>query len=165
MEVLPPRHFLPVEGGGLVEVGANEVPGRGRNWVIAETASKVASSDTTPVKPNVFSAREFVGQEGDEKRYITDEGYERTEQTWVHPPELEAGARETGQTWPMEFGKRAEGHSQGLGQSSQSRSRSHSQGQTRSPTKEGRKKKGILKNPMQQQPVVDDRIDAPGTAH
>ena len=28
VEVLPPRHFLPVEGGGLVEISASEVPGR-----------------------------------------------------------------------------------------------------------------------------------------
>ena len=28
VEVLPPRHFLPVEGGGLVEISTSEVPGR-----------------------------------------------------------------------------------------------------------------------------------------
>lgn len=137
VEVLPPRHFLPVEGGGLVEISADEVPGRGKNWVIAETASKIPSSGTSsgplPTTSRVFSAREFRGTEGDDKRYITPEGYERTEQTWVHPPELEMLGQASGQTWPMEFGKedntRASGREGGI-----------------SPSKAG-KKKGTLKQP------------------
>ncbi|KAL9104149.1 MAG: hypothetical protein Q9163_000896 [Psora crenata] len=104
VEVLPPRHFLPVEGGGLVEVGAHEVPGRGNNWVIAETVSNIPSDQAAPVGARRFSARKFPGQEGDAKGYMDPEGYERTEQTWVHPPELETGARNTGQSWPMVFG-------------------------------------------------------------
>lgn len=104
VEVLPPRHFLPVEGGGLVEVSASEVPGRGNNWVIAETASKIPSDQAAPRGARRFTAREFPGQEGDAVRYQAPEGHERTEQTWVHPPELEDGARLTGQSWPMVFG-------------------------------------------------------------
>ena len=115
VEVLPPRHFLPVEGGGLVEVPAREVPGRGSNWVIAETASKIASNQPAPTGPREFSARAFPGREGDALTYITPEGYRKTEQTWVHPPELETGARDTGQSWPMLMGesmpkKAAPGH-------------------------------------------------------
>ena len=104
VEVLPPRHFLPVEGGGLVEVSAAEVPGRGNNWVIAETASKIPSDQAAPRGPSMFTARQFPGQEGDAVRHVTSEGLEKTEQTWVHPPELEQGARLTGQSWPMVFG-------------------------------------------------------------
>ncbi|KAL8692719.1 MAG: hypothetical protein Q9218_002308 [Villophora microphyllina] len=104
VEVLPPRHFLPVEGGGLVEISGKEVPGRGKNWVIAETASKIPSDQTAPSQQRIFSARQFPGREGDAVRYRTSEGHERTEETWVHPPELETGGRDTGQTWPMEFG-------------------------------------------------------------
>lgn len=107
VEVLPPRHFLPVEGGGLVEVSADEVPSRGRNWVIAETASRIPTDEPAPPRTNRFTAREFLGTEGDFKRYTTREGLERTEQTWVHPPEMETGGRDTGQTWPMEFGTRS----------------------------------------------------------
>ncbi|MCJ1470375.1 hypothetical protein MMC07_009020 [Pseudocyphellaria aurata] len=103
VEVLPPRHFLPVEGGGLVEISGSEVPGRGQNWVIAETASKIPSDQRAPKATNRFSARGFAGNEGDSKRYITPEGVEKTEQTWVHPPELETGGRDTGQTWPLRF--------------------------------------------------------------
>ena len=101
--MLPPRHFLPVEGGGLVEVSASEVPGRGQNWVIAETASKIPSDQAAPQGRRTFTAREFPGEEGDFKRYVTPEGIERTEQTWVHQPELEIGAQVTGQSWPMVF--------------------------------------------------------------
>lgn len=103
IEVLPPRHFLPVEGGGLVEVSAEEVPGRGQNWVIAETASKIPSDQAAPQGRRRFTAREFPGREGDTVKYMTADGYEKTEETWVHPPELEEGARLTGQTWPMVF--------------------------------------------------------------
>ncbi|KAI4277846.1 MAG: hypothetical protein LQ337_001482 [Flavoplaca oasis] len=104
VEVLPPRHFLPVEGGGLVEISGKEVPGRGNNWVVAETASKIPSDQPAPHSLRPFTARQFVGTEGDAVRYRVPEGHERTEQTWVHPPELETGGRDTGQTWPMEFG-------------------------------------------------------------
>ncbi|KAI4256736.1 MAG: hypothetical protein LQ352_001977 [Teloschistes flavicans] len=107
VEVLPPRHFLPVEGGGLVEISGKEVPGRGKNWVIAETASKIPSDQSAPSQQRIFSARQFPGTEGDAVRYRTREGHERTEETWVHPPTLETGGRDTGQTWPMEFGNEA----------------------------------------------------------
>ena len=87
-----------------MEISGQDVPGRGNNWVIAETASKIASDQPAPKTLKQFSAREFKGSEGDAVRYTAPEGHERIEQTWVHPPELETGARETGQTWPMEFG-------------------------------------------------------------
>ena len=104
VEVLPPRHFLPVEGGGLVEIGAHEVPGRSNNWVIAETASKIPSDQAAPTGARRFTARKFPDSEGDSGKYIAQEGHEKTEQTWVHPPEVETGARDTGQSWPMLFG-------------------------------------------------------------
>ncbi|KAL8709948.1 MAG: hypothetical protein Q9220_005398 [cf. Caloplaca sp. 1 TL-2023] len=107
VEVLPPRHFLPVEGGGLVEISGKEVPGRGNNWVIAETASKIPSDQAAPKGFRNFTARQFPGTEGDAMRYKMPDGHEKTEQTWVHPPVLETGGRDTGQTWPMEFGTEA----------------------------------------------------------
>lgn len=104
VEVLPARHFLPVEGGGLVEISPSEVPGRAQNWVIAETASRIPSNEPAPKAATRFSAREFLGEEGDSKRYTTAEGFVKTEETWVHPPGLETGGRDTGQTWPVIFG-------------------------------------------------------------
>lgn len=118
--MLPARHFLPVEGGGLVEISPSEVPGRAQNWVIAETASRIPSNEPAPKAATRFSAREFLGNEGDSKRYTTAEGVEKTEETWVHPPGLETGGRDTGQTWPVIFGndKRGDGVS-GLSDSRQ----------------------------------------------
>ena len=126
VEVLPPRHFLPVEGGGLVEISASEVPGRGKNWVIAETASKIPSDQPAPTVPARFSAREFHGTEGDARSYKTPEGYERSEQTWVHPPELEMGGRDSGQTWPMAFGDTIQGkHHRGQSSERSYKSKGH----------------------------------------
>ena len=132
VEVLPPRHFLPVEGGGLVEIGADEVPGRGNNWVIAETASTIASDQSAPTARRRFTAREFPGKEGDEAKFTAEEGHEIAHTTWVHPPELETGGRDTGQTWPMVFGKDS---------SSQGRARSH--GHSSSRHAKSRSKKSI----------------------
>ncbi|KAL8668711.1 MAG: hypothetical protein Q9168_006669 [Polycauliona sp. 1 TL-2023] len=140
VEVLPPRHFLPVEGGGLVEISGKEVPGRGNNWVVAETASKIPSDQPAPRALRPFSARQFVGSEGDAVRYQMPEGHERTERTWVHPPELETGGRNTGQTWPMEFG------SETAAKSSRSKS---------SKTKHSRKPVGPQSSTMQQQRTRD----------
>ncbi len=105
VEVLPARHFLPVEGGGLVEVNVDEIPGRRNNWVLAETVSKIPSDQAAPHGATNFTARRFPGREGDEVKYTASDGHEKTEQTWVHPPELETGARDTGQSWPMVFGE------------------------------------------------------------
>lgn len=74
-----------------------------RNWVIAELASKLPSGEPAHVGPRPFTARRFVGDEGDAKRYVGPDGVERTEQWWVHPPTIEDGARLTGQTVPMHF--------------------------------------------------------------
>lgn len=89
----------------MVEISPSEVPGRAQNWVIAETASRIPSNDPAPKAATRFSAREFLGDEGDSKRYTTAEGFEKTEETWVHPPRLETGGRDTGQTWPVIFSK------------------------------------------------------------
>ena len=77
---------------------------RGNNWVIAETASKIPSDQIAPRGARQFTAREFRGREGDTVRYTAPEGHEVIEETWVHPPELETGARNTGQSWPLELG-------------------------------------------------------------
>ncbi len=87
-----------------MEVTAEEVPGRHGNWVIAETASRIPSDEPAPKKITGFSAAEF-DETWDKKTYKTPEGIPRTEEVWVHPPELETGAWATGQTWRMDFGK------------------------------------------------------------
>ena len=81
---------------------------RGNNWVIAETASKIPSDQAAPQEARRFTAREFRGREGDAIKYTAPEGHEVIEQTLVHPPELETGARDTGQSWPLELDDRPE---------------------------------------------------------
>lgn len=145
VEVLPPRHFLPVEGGGLVEIGADEVPGRGKNWVIAETASTIPSDQPAPTGRRRFTARDFPGKEGDEVKFTADEGHEITHTTWVHPPELETGGRDTGQTWPMVFGKDS---------SSDGRVRTHGHSSSRHAKSRSKKSNTTQKGPGQQSMVA-----------
>lgn len=105
--MLPARHFVPTEDGQYVEISASEIPGRtGDNqpWVIAETVSKGPSTATPRQGPRQFTAARFENGEGDYKEYTTEDGVKRTEQTWVHPPELEEGGYLTGQTLPFHFG-------------------------------------------------------------
>lgn len=106
IEVLPSRHFVPVEGG-YAEIAEEEVPGQaGANaqWLVAETVSKLLpKSNNKAVEARHFSARKFAGKEGDYKEYLTPEGVKRTETWWVHPPTLETGARETGQSYAFHF--------------------------------------------------------------
>ena len=101
VEVLPARHFKQ-EGSKLVEMKPEEIPGRARHWVIAETLSEGADHNSKAGRRN-FTARKFEGTDGDAKRYITPGGVEKTEQTWVHPPVLETGAKATGQTVPLQL--------------------------------------------------------------
>ena len=107
IEVLPSRHFVPVEGG-YAEIAEEEVPGRaGPNaqWVIAETVSKLLPQSKGPVVPERFSAAKFEGTQGDYKEYMTPEGFKRTETWWVHPPTYyEPGAVASGQTYPFYVG-------------------------------------------------------------
>ncbi|KAH9840380.1 hypothetical protein Tdes44962_MAKER07975 [Teratosphaeria destructans] len=106
IEVLPARHFVPVEGG-YAEISEDEVPGRaGPNaqWVIAETVSKLLPESRGPVVPTEFTARTFEGTDGDFKEYVGEDGVRRTETWWVHLPTLEDGGRQSGQTYPFHIG-------------------------------------------------------------
>nr|POE72133.1 hypothetical protein CFP56_12009 [Quercus suber] len=108
IEVLPARHFVPMEGG-YAEIAEEEVPGRaGKNaqWMIAEMVSKMLPKGQTSNFPRQFTARQFHGTEGDYKEYVTPEGVKRTETTWVYPPELETGGQLSGQTYPFHFDTR-----------------------------------------------------------
>ncbi|KAI7353420.1 hypothetical protein D0862_11539 [Hortaea werneckii] len=106
IEVLPSRHFVPMEGG-YAEISEDEVPGRaGQNaqWVIAETMSKMLPESKPISNPPNFSASRFEGSEYDDKEYVGEDGIKRTEQWWVHPPTIEYGGRDSGQTYPFYMG-------------------------------------------------------------
>lgn len=100
VEVLPPRHFIPVEGGGLREVSADDLPGQTGHWGIVETVTKEPPVAQRPPPPP--AAPEKIS----EKTYVTEDGILRTETTWKHPPTLATGAKDTGQSWPLEISQR-----------------------------------------------------------
>ncbi|KAK0274417.1 hypothetical protein LTR35_011571 [Friedmanniomyces endolithicus] len=107
IQVLPARHFVPIEGG-YAEISAAELPARtgvNAQWVLAELASKGLPRSQGPIVPDRFTARTFKSTEGDYKEYMAPEGFPRTEQTWVYPPTYyEFGAIETGQTYTFHMG-------------------------------------------------------------
>ncbi|TKA33641.1 hypothetical protein B0A50_00477 [Salinomyces thailandicus] len=106
IEVLPARHFVPVDGG-YAEISEDEVPGQtgvNAQWVIAETLSKLLPESKGPVIPQQFSAAKFQGPDWDDKEYVGKDGVKRTEQWWVHPPTIETGARDSGQSYPFYMG-------------------------------------------------------------
>lgn len=81
VEVLQPRHFLRTEDGRLREIPEDQIPGRSTRLI----ASRPTTRDDT-IEPRRFTAREFPGTEGNEVRYTTKDGFERTETTWIHAP-------------------------------------------------------------------------------
>lgn len=105
VEVKPARHFVPVQDG-LVEIAEEELPGRTRektNWAIAELVSSSTPASEENVFRRQFTARNFLGDEGDEKEYISSHGHPVKEQTWVHPPTLDDDGRRAGHTHPFHF--------------------------------------------------------------
>lgn len=92
VEVLPPKHFVPTASGGLREVSAGELPGRQGHWGIVETVTKRPGEGApTSSEPRVVSSETSVDPDG----------YPRTHTVIRHPPTLETGAMETGQSWPI----------------------------------------------------------------
>ena len=107
VEVLPARHYVLDPNGIIREVPAQHVPGRvskDAQRVVAEGFKKMQPKSTSSAGPRTFTAREFPGDEGDYKEYVTPEGVPRSERYWVHPPKLATGGMESGQTQPFHFG-------------------------------------------------------------
>ena len=108
VQVLPARHFVwdPANPEQEIEITEDQIPGRGgdnSHWVIAETVSKLRAGET-PHGERIFSARKFGEHEGEARQWTDRQGVQRSEQTWVHAPEVEDGARLTHQSIPFHFG-------------------------------------------------------------
>lgn len=107
VEVLPARHYM-LDGEGIIrEVPAHQVASRvskDAQKAVAEGFKKTLPKSTSGGGRRTFTAREFPGDEGDYKEYVTPEGVTRSERYWVHPPELETGGYESGQTQPFHLG-------------------------------------------------------------
>ncbi|KAK4494327.1 hypothetical protein PRZ48_014625 [Zasmidium cellare] len=104
VEVLPARHFVPTEGGGLEEITAADAPvdstERLQQLISEAVASMLPKTEEQDV-PRHFSARTFEDTDCAFKEYTSPEGIKRTEQWWVHPPSVDTGAKEAGQTAPF----------------------------------------------------------------
>ncbi|KAI9679238.1 MAG: hypothetical protein M1817_005257 [Caeruleum heppii] len=96
VQVLPPRHFIPVHGG-LKEVQGADIPGRQSHWQIVETVTPEHSRG----KPSSAAVQSDEPLMESSNTYQTAEGHSRTETVWVHPPTLETGAKKTGQSVPL----------------------------------------------------------------
>jgi len=107
IEVLPARHFVPIQDG-YVEIAEEELPGRTRdkvNWAIAEMVSKRTPAESREAAiARTFTARKFVGTEGDDREYIGPEGHPVTEKWWVYPPTVAEDSYRAGQSYPFHFG-------------------------------------------------------------
>ncbi|KAF2496042.1 hypothetical protein BU16DRAFT_364968 [Lophium mytilinum] len=106
-EVLPARHFVPnASGQKLVEVSEDQIPectGENQRWFIAEKRSTVTHNGRPPNGTQPLTGLELDGH--DRKKYMTPEGFERTETTWVHRPVLEDTTKLQGPTFPVHFGE------------------------------------------------------------
>jgi len=101
VEVLPARHFTRSSSGTLTEIPAPKGrSGEQQNWQIVQTTPD-RSSIQPPSSRRQFTARNFEGDEGSHKEYMGKEGVLRTETTWIHPPTVEDGGQQTGQTVPL----------------------------------------------------------------
>lgn len=112
-EVLPPRHFIPVEGGGLTEITEDQIPGGPSGpdlqVAIANAIASMMPRVQHPVGPRQFTARKFEGTDGDYKEYIGSDGIKRTEQWWVHPPTLEKESTFAGEARQFHFHSEQDG--------------------------------------------------------
>lgn len=109
IEVLPARHFVPTDDGGLAEIAAEDAPVDSTErlqQLISEAVASMLPQTEEPNGPRQFSARPFEGSDGDFREYTTTDGIKRTEQWWVHPPSVDTGAEEAGQTAPFHMDSR-----------------------------------------------------------
>jgi hypothetical protein len=101
-EILPARHFYCNQAGEKVEIDAREVRNDPETIISAE---HVTDYDNTAFVPRHFTASTLEGFPRDFEETIDADGVRRSHTTWIHPPVLQHGGRETGQTTPFLFGK------------------------------------------------------------
>lgn len=109
VEDLPTKHYIPApNGNGLIEIPESELPGRHTKWAVQPVDDKLVTSaavpsgadmETTAKHPEHFSGREPHVQ--DRQKSMTDDGITQEETVWRHPPQLENGGQESGQTVPL----------------------------------------------------------------
>lgn len=103
VEVLPSRHFVEDAHGRRREVPASQIPGRSREALDQALAKCLQASlppENTGSGKRQFTARDFSGTAEDYKESVDSAGTKRTEQWWVHSPNLEQrGAENEDALW------------------------------------------------------------------
>ncbi|KAJ4296721.1 hypothetical protein N0V90_006769 [Kalmusia sp. IMI 367209] len=100
-EILPARHFVYNSNNELVEVPASQLPkrtGTSQRWCIVRGDEETPAAHLVRSPPQAREPRIIA-----DKRYITPDGFERRETTWLHPPELEDMSNYNGPIVPIEF--------------------------------------------------------------
>lgn len=106
VEVLPAKHYVETKAG-LQEISEDQLPNRASKntqRLVAENFNNTLPEDSSTAGRRQFTARHFPNTEGDYKEYASPTGSARTERCWVHPPTLEKGGKESGQTRPFHLG-------------------------------------------------------------
>lgn len=98
VEILPARHFMKDANGDMREVSAATVPrlkSSDRTWQIVQNVGK---KEEIPLTPRTFTASTLDGFAQDYEERVDADGVKRSHTTWIHPPVLQDGGRQTGQT-------------------------------------------------------------------
>ncbi|KAF2120913.1 hypothetical protein BDV96DRAFT_641562 [Lophiotrema nucula] len=101
VEVLPARHFVSTpDGNGLMEVPDTKFPGWAeRNPAWAPSTIEELHEPEISHMPAKLTEPKII----DDKKYMTPEGYERRETTWLHPATLEDLSDYNGAVLPIHF--------------------------------------------------------------
>lgn len=109
VKVLLPRHFIQTPAGGRYAISEDQAPGGAAQnlnlqRVMQEAVDReIARLYPPQTGPRKFTALEFPGSAGDLRTGVGEDGCQFSEQTWVHPPVIDMGAYESGQTVPFHF--------------------------------------------------------------
>ncbi|KAF1996841.1 hypothetical protein P154DRAFT_304574 [Amniculicola lignicola CBS 123094] len=122
-EILPTRHYIPdpQNPSQLIEVPESSLPdctGGHQRWQITPTPTPVHPNPKQQVDIGRDAVREKLMYTSfpafasaglkepkiiDEKRYMSPQGFERIETTWLHPPTLEKMEGYIGPVMPIQF--------------------------------------------------------------
>ena len=106
LEILPTRHFVQVDNE-YVELDEEDVPAEerpNRDCIVEEIASSFCPrAEDEPVIPEGIPRRNSGEVEDERKEYVTSEGVQCTERTWVHSPVFEPGILKDGESYEAHF--------------------------------------------------------------
>ncbi|RDW69821.1 hypothetical protein BP6252_08841 [Coleophoma cylindrospora] len=107
-EILPTKHYIQTSDGKLIEIPADQIPGRTStpSFQIVPTKRHSTYGDSSlPGGSVVHIGHQLSAQSGpvlsSKRLSMTRDGVPKTESVWRHAPELETGGRASGQTMPM----------------------------------------------------------------